>query len=126
MFSSYESQGLRDQRLWGLWTIQPDGRYWQPLVSAFKDPSAFHFATQLSNDDVVVEDYYNLNNFGLGALYRFPLNPAGASSSSCARADSAERGDCPAAQDIDLRAAVQAAGSACPPDSLRSILQTST
>ena len=33
----------------------------------------FHFATQLSNGDFVVEDYYNLNNFGFGALYRFPV-----------------------------------------------------
>ena len=36
MFSSYESQGLRDQRVWGLWSIWPDGRHWEPLVSAFK------------------------------------------------------------------------------------------
>src|SRR5439155_1554926 len=75
MFSTYESQGMRDQRLWGIWTIWPDGRYWGPLVSAFKDPDAFHFMTQLGNDDVVVEDYYNLNNFGFGALYRFPVQP---------------------------------------------------
>ncbi|TMC48545.1 MAG: hypothetical protein E6J26_10640 [Chloroflexi bacterium] len=47
MFSTYESQGMRDQRLWGIWTIWPDGRYWGPLVSAFKDPDAFHFMTQL-------------------------------------------------------------------------------
>jgi hypothetical protein len=25
MFSSFESQGLRDQRMWGIWTISPDG-----------------------------------------------------------------------------------------------------
>lgn len=74
MFSSYEAQGMRDQRLWGIWTIYPDGRYWQPLISAFRLPSAFHFATQLGNGDIVVEDYYNLNNFGFGALYRFPVN----------------------------------------------------
>ncbi len=73
MFSSHEAQGLRDQRLWGLWTIDPDGRYWQPLVSAFHDAQAFHFATQLSGGDVVVVDYYNLNNNGFGALFRLPL-----------------------------------------------------
>src|SRR5262249_23450625 len=28
MFSSYETQGLRDKRLWGLWAIWPDGRHW--------------------------------------------------------------------------------------------------
>ena len=31
IFSSYESQGLRDQRVWSLWSILPDGRYWEPM-----------------------------------------------------------------------------------------------
>jgi hypothetical protein len=75
LFSSYETQGLRDERLWGLWAIQPDGRYWEPVVSAFHAPQAFHFSTQLSNADLVVEDYYNLNNNGFGALYRLPIKP---------------------------------------------------
>jgi hypothetical protein len=75
MFSSYESQGLRDQRLWGIWSIFPDGRNWGPIVSAFHDPEAFHFMTQLSNGDLVVVEYYNLNNNGFGAMYRFPLKP---------------------------------------------------
>ena len=74
MFSSFESQGLRDSRVWGIWAIQPDGRYWEPLMSAFKWADALHFQTQLSNGDIVVEDYYNLNNLGFGALYRFPLH----------------------------------------------------
>jgi len=75
MFSSYESQGLRDQRLWGIWAIYPDGRAWTPVVSAFRQPQAFHFMTQLSNGDLVVVDYYNLNNNGFGALYRMPFGP---------------------------------------------------
>lgn len=75
IFSTYESQGLRDERLWGTWAIWPDGRHWEPIVSAFKGEASFHFVTQLSNDDIVVEDYYNLNNFGFGALYRLPLQP---------------------------------------------------
>jgi hypothetical protein len=75
MFSTFESQGMRDSRLWGMWTIWPDGRYWQPFISAFKLASSFHFSTQLGNEDIVIEDYYNLNNFGFGALYRFPVNP---------------------------------------------------
>ncbi len=75
LFSSYESQGLRDRRLWGIWAIQPDGREWQPVVSAFRGPQAFHFMTQLSNSDLVIEDYYNLNNNGFGALYRMPVRP---------------------------------------------------
>ena len=73
MFSSYESQGLRDRRLWGIWAIYPDGRAWVPLVSAFRQPQAFHFMTQLSNQDLVIVDYYNLNNNGFGALYRLPV-----------------------------------------------------
>lgn len=77
-FSSYESQGLRDRRLWGIWAIAPDGRGWGPLISAFRSPQAFHFMTQLANDDLVVADYYNLNNNGFGALYRFPVrSPVG-------------------------------------------------
>jgi len=75
LFSSYESQGLRDERLWGIWAIQPDGRKWTPVVSAFNSPQGFHFMTQLSGGDLVVEDYYNLNNNGFGALYRFPVEP---------------------------------------------------
>lgn len=78
MFSTHESQGLRDHRLWGIWTIWPDGRVWEPLLSAFNGPQAFHFMTQISDGDVVVVDYYNLNNNGFGALYRLPPSaPAG-------------------------------------------------
>jgi hypothetical protein len=75
MFSSYESQGLRDIRLWGIWAIQPDGRRWGPIISAFRSGQAFHFMTQLGNGDIVVVDYYNLNNNGFGALYRIPPAP---------------------------------------------------
>ncbi|HEY2775055.1 MAG TPA: hypothetical protein VGK20_13490 [Candidatus Binatia bacterium] len=75
VFSSHESQGLRDPRMWGLWSIDPDGRHWGPVVSAFHDGQAFHFMTQLSGGDLVVVDYYNLNNNGFGALYRMPLSP---------------------------------------------------
>ena len=31
--------------------------------------------TQLSDGDLVVEDYYNLNNNGFGTLYRMPVDP---------------------------------------------------
>ena len=75
LFSSHEDQGLRDRRLWGIWAIYPDGRNWQPVVSAFRSPQAFHFMTQLSSGDLVIEDYYNLNNNGFGALYRMPIAP---------------------------------------------------
>ena len=73
-FSSFESQGLRDPRLWGYWCIWEDGRNWEPLSSAFWGQDvAQHFATQLSNGDVVIEGYYNLNNSGFGAMFKFPV-----------------------------------------------------
>lgn len=74
MFSTLETQGSRDGRLWGIWSIYPDGRLWQPVISAFHQPQAFHFMTQMGNQDLVITDYYNLNNNGFGALYRFPAN----------------------------------------------------
>ena len=75
MFSTLETQGLRDTRLWGIWSIYPDGRSWAPVVSAFRSGQAFHFMTQLSNEHLVITDYYNLNNNGFGALYRLPPSP---------------------------------------------------
>ena len=75
MFSSHEDQGLRDRRLWGIWSIWPDGRSWGPIVSAFRGAQAFHFMTQITGDDLVVVDYYNLNNNGFGSLYRMPIAP---------------------------------------------------
>ncbi|MEO8461184.1 MAG: hypothetical protein ABI451_11705 [Dokdonella sp.] len=75
MFSSHEDQGLRDTRMWGVWAIWPDGRLWEPLLSAFREGQAFHFTTQLSGGDLVIEDYYNLNNNGFGTLYRTPVQP---------------------------------------------------
>jgi hypothetical protein len=75
MFSSLESQGIRNDILWGIWTIHPDGTVWAPLVSAFDPvaaPSGFHFQTQLSDGSIVVEEYYNHNNSGFGALIKLP------------------------------------------------------
>jgi hypothetical protein len=71
MFSSYESQGRRDQRLWGLWVMNPDGTNWGPLLSAFADATAFHFQTQLVTGHVAVVGYYNQNNNGFGTVFRF-------------------------------------------------------
>lgn len=53
--------------------MNPDGTNWDPLVSAFTPFQAFHFVTQLSNEELVFTDYYNQNNNGFGALYRMPL-----------------------------------------------------
>jgi len=85
MYSSLESQGARGDILWGIWTIHPDGTNWNPLVSAFDPgsaPNGFHFQTQLSNRQIVVEEYYNQNNSGFGAYIKLPVpgyNPANAS-----------------------------------------------
>src|SRR6185436_11658098 len=76
LFSSFEAQGLRDQRVWGLWSIHPDGTNWEPVVSAlFEHPNAIHFQTQLSDGSLIVEDYYNLNNNGFGPLYKLLERP---------------------------------------------------
>ena len=80
MFSSLESQGLRSHHLWGVWTIRPDGTQWGPLVSAFEigngTADSTHFQTQLSDGNIVVESYYNLNNFGFGTYYKLPARDA--------------------------------------------------
>jgi hypothetical protein len=80
MFTTYESQGLRDLRLWAVWTIHPDGTNWAPLVSAFgpSGDTAYHFMTQLTDASIVVEEYYNLNNMGFGTYYKLaPQAPKG-------------------------------------------------
>ena len=79
MFSSLESQGMRSDISWGIWTIHPDGTNWAPLVSAF-DPggasNGFHFQTQLSDGSIIVEEYYNQNNSGFGAYIKLPESTA--------------------------------------------------
>jgi hypothetical protein len=76
MFSSLESQGLRSHHLWGVWSIHPDGSRWGPIVSAFEigngTANSTHFQTQLSDERIVVENYYNLNNLGFGMYYTVP------------------------------------------------------
>jgi hypothetical protein len=75
MFSSYESQGLRNLRNWGLWSVHPDGTNWGPLLSSFSVAQAFHFQTQLSDGRIVVEEYYNGNTQGFGAYVTIPEKP---------------------------------------------------
>jgi hypothetical protein len=80
MYSTLESQGIRSDILWGIWTIHPDGTNWNPLVSAFDPggaPNGFHFQTQLRNHRIVFEQYYNQNNSGFGTYMIMP--PHGAS-----------------------------------------------
>ncbi|HEX7899037.1 MAG TPA: FecR domain-containing protein [Planctomycetota bacterium] len=77
LFSTLESQGIRSEISWGIWTIHPDGSNWGPFISAF-DPggaaNGFHFQTQLSDGAVIVEEYYNQNNSGFGAYIRVPAD----------------------------------------------------
>ena len=75
IFSSLENMGLRASLLWGIWSIHPDGTNWAPVVSAYTGtgaPSAFHFQTQLSDENVIVELYYNQNQKGFGTLFKLP------------------------------------------------------
>ena len=100
MFSSLESQGLRSHHLWGVWSIHPDGTRWGPLFSAFEigngTADSTHFQTQLSDGSLVVESYYNLNNFGFGTYYKFP--PQAPERLSCLRPGVQERSaQCPVA-----------------------------
>jgi hypothetical protein len=76
MFSSLETQGLRSDERWGIWAIHPDGTNWNPLTSALGSPpgQAVHFQTQLSDESIVVETYYQTGSTdGFGTYYRFPM-----------------------------------------------------
>jgi hypothetical protein len=88
-WSTQESQGYRDSRGWGIWCSKPDGREWEPLQSAFGEQQLFHFATQLSNGDVIVEEYYNFNTFGFGSFITIPLSAGATSAASFGPADAA-------------------------------------
>jgi Hydrazine synthase alpha subunit middle domain len=78
VYSTLESQGIRGDILWAIWTIHADGTNWSPLVSAFDPggaPNGFHFQAQLSDGSIVVEEYYNQNNSGFGAYIKLPPTP---------------------------------------------------
>ena len=70
-------EGLRDVRMWAIWTIHPDGTYWEPFFSALgaSGETARHFMTQLSDGSVVAEEYYFQENSGFGTYYKFPSHP---------------------------------------------------
>jgi hypothetical protein len=75
LFSTLESQGMHNSILWGVWSIKPDGTQWGPVVSAFAlggAPSGFHFQSQLSDESIIIEEYYNLNNSGFGTYFKLP------------------------------------------------------
>jgi Hydrazine synthase alpha subunit middle domain len=78
LYSTLESHAAHNSILWGIWSIHPDGTNWQPVVSAYWTggaPPAFHFQTQLSDQSIIVEQYYNLNNSGFGTFLKLPLRP---------------------------------------------------
>ena len=61
-----------------LFSANPDGS--DPFIFAGKMDStewSYHFATQLSDGDVVVTLYYNGQQTGLGSFDRFPAEPPG-------------------------------------------------
>jgi hypothetical protein len=84
MFSSLETQGLRSDERWGIWAIHPDGTNWGPLTSALGSPpgQAVHFQTQLGDESIVVESYYQTGSTdGFGTLWKFPpRQPSGQAS----------------------------------------------
>jgi hypothetical protein len=73
MFSSLEDQGFRSDLDWGIWSINPDGTGWGPIISAFGG-SAFHFQTQLSDESLVVAFYYGGKNEGFGTFVKLPAH----------------------------------------------------
>jgi hypothetical protein len=80
MFSTFENEGMRDTRAWGVWTIHPDGTHWAPLYSALGASSeeARHFGTQLSDGHIIIEQYYFQHNLGFGSLFKMAeAAPAG-------------------------------------------------
>ena len=77
IFSSYEAQGLRDERVWGIWIMNPDGRDWGPVVSAFWPANAMHFQTQTTDGQIVFTNYYNRSNNGYGAVFGVPVEAVG-------------------------------------------------
>ena len=75
MFSSLENMGSRDTIEWGLWRMDPFGRTWAPVWSAFfkgGSPNGVHFQTPLADGRIIAEQYYNQNQKGFGALYAIP------------------------------------------------------
>jgi hypothetical protein len=79
MYTSFDAMLQKVQNNnYSLFTINPDDS--NPFILAGKhDPTAFtyHFATQLSDGDIVTAIYYDHNNGGMGTLLRFPIDPPG-------------------------------------------------
>lgn len=67
-----------DNNNYSLFTINPDDSDLS-ILAGKQGPTmlTYHYATQLSDGDVVVTLYYNHNNGGMGTLLRFPIDPPG-------------------------------------------------
>ena len=77
IFSSLEVQGKHNTG-WGILGIHPDGTNWDPVVSALSlggAPIPFHFQTQLSDESIVVENYYTPAMGGFGVYFKQPARP---------------------------------------------------
>jgi hypothetical protein len=77
IFSSLEVQGKHNTG-WGIMGIHPDGTSWNPVVSALSyggAPIPFHFQTQLSDESIVVENYYVPAMGGFGVFFKQPARP---------------------------------------------------
>jgi hypothetical protein len=77
IFSSLEVQGKHNVG-WGILGIRPDGTNWDPVVSALYfggAPIPFHFQTQLSDESIVVENYYVPAMGGFGVYFKQPARP---------------------------------------------------
>ncbi|MBM3997285.1 MAG: hypothetical protein FJ303_24520 [Planctomycetes bacterium] len=77
IFSSLELQG-RHNAGWGIWSIHPDGTNWNPVVSGLGfggAPIPFHFQTQLSDESIIVANYYIPAMGGFGMYFKQPASP---------------------------------------------------
>src|SRR5262245_50762028 len=77
IFSSLEVQGKHNTG-WGILGIQPDGTHWNPVVSGLSlggAPIPFHFQTQLSDESIIVENYYTPAMGGFGVYFKQPAHP---------------------------------------------------
>lgn len=79
MYTSFDAMLQKGQNnQYSLFTINPDDS--NPFILAGKHDStefSYHFATQLSDGDIVTTIYYDHNNGGMGTLLRFPIDPPG-------------------------------------------------
>lgn len=80
VFSSLEVQGKHNTG-WGILGIHPDGTNWDPVVSGLSlggAPIPFHFQTQLSDESIVVENYYTPAMGEFGVYFKQPArSPSG-------------------------------------------------